>query len=132
MTPSRRWFHWVLAAQGVYYLTTALLPVLHFDTFRALVALPINEFQAWAFAALAIPLGMALAAAGIRRTHTFFAARLGAGAALCLAFTEVVWLPRYDGLGALWLDLPVELAFAIALGIVALRPQSLDAADTEH
>ncbi|MGH7544764.1 MAG: hypothetical protein ACREKI_01115, partial [Gemmatimonadota bacterium] len=114
MTPNRRWFHWVLAVQGFYYAVTALLPVIHFEHFRILVALPINEFQAWAFAALALPLGVALAAAGIRRTHTLFAARLGAGVALALAFTELVWLPRYAGRGALWLDLPVELAFAVA------------------
>jgi hypothetical protein len=107
----------------VYYAATALLPVVHFEHFRILVALPITEFQAWAFAALAIPLGVALAAAGFRATATLFAVRLGAGAALCLAVTEIVWLPRYAGRGALWLDLPVELAFAVALGFVSLRPR---------
>lgn len=128
MAPSRRWFDWVLAAQGIYYAATALWAWLAFEHFQSRVGLPINEFQVTAFAALALPLGIALAAAGLVPTATLFAVRLGAGAALGLAITELLWLPRFEARGALWLDLPVELALTLALGIVAVRPRWFDVA----
>lgn len=111
----------LLVLQGAYYALTALVALAAFDRFRALVGLPINAFQAWAFGALAIPLGLALLWAGARGTAIRFAAGLGAAVALCLAFTEAIWLPRFEGRGALWLDLPVEILFAPALGFGALR-----------
>jgi hypothetical protein len=126
----RRWFHWILAAQGIYYAATALWAWLAFEHFQRWVALPINEFQVNAFSSLALPLGVALAAAGLRPTATLFAVRLGAGTAFCLTMTELLWLPSFEGLGALWLDLAAEIAFTLALGVVALRPRSFDVGGT--
>lgn len=132
MASNRHWFHWVLAAQGIYYAATALWAWLAFESFQRRVALPINEFQVAAFSSLAIPLGIALAIAGLRPTATLFAVRLGAGTAFFLTMTELLWLPGFEGLGALWLDLAVESTFTIALGIVALRPRSFDVAGSER
>lgn len=117
----------ILVVQGIYYAATGLWAAIAFDPFRAAVGLPINHFQAAAFAALAVPLGAALALAGLRDgSTTRFAGRLGAAVAACLALTELIWLPRFGGVGALWLDLPIELAFALLLGWLTLRPRAFD------
>lgn len=110
--------------QGAYYALTASAALAAFDRFTALVDLPINAFQAWAFGALAIPLGAALFWAGARDIATRFAAGLGAAVALGLALVEAIWLPRFPSRGALWLDLPVEILFAAALGVALWRSRA--------
>ena len=113
-TAARAW----LWAQASYYAVTGAWAVAAFPHFRAFVSLPVNAFQATAFAAVLLPVAAALAVAAARGAPLRYAAGLGAGVALGLAATEAAWLPRFAGT-RLWLDLPVELLFAAALGRAA-------------
>lgn len=113
-----------MAAQGIYYLLTGAWPFLHFSSFRHIVNLPINAFQAHAFAALILVIGGCLLEAARREGPAAYPTMLGAAVAVAIALVEVVWLPRFGGFSALWLDLPVEVAFAIALAVLYPRENS--------
>lgn len=116
-----RWRRRTILVQGGYYLVTGAWPLLHFPSFARLVDLPINPFQAHAFAALVMVVGACLLEAGRRGDPGAYPTMLGAAVAVAIALVEIVWLPRFGGLSGLWLDLPVEVAFALALGLLYPR-----------
>ena len=114
---------WVVIALGAYYVVTGLWAIIHFPSFARAVGLTINPFQAQAFAALILVVGANLLDAARRGAPGHFPTLLGATVAASIALVELIWLPRLEPAGALWLDLVVELAFAILLVVLYPRAQ---------
>ena len=119
-----RWRRWALGGQGVYYVATGLWPLLHFDSFADVVAFQVNPFQAQAFAAVIIVVGLALLEAARREPPGPFPTLLGIAVAGAISVVSLTWLPRLGAASGLWADLAVEVAFAVALGVLYPRAQA--------
>jgi hypothetical protein len=119
--PRDLWRRRILLGQGLYYVLTGAWPLLHFDSFADAVGLPINAFQAHAFAALILVVGGCLIEAARRAPVGRHPVLLGASVAGAIALVEVVWLPRFGTFTALWLDLPVEVALTVTLAVLYPR-----------
>lgn len=117
-----RWRRRVLIAQGVYYVLSALWPVLHFSSFARAVALTLQPFQAHAFAAVIAVVGGALVEAARREPPGPYPTTLGAAFAAAIAFVSLLWLPRLGAASVLLVDLIIQLAFATAL--ILLYPRA--------
>ncbi len=114
---------WVLAALGGYYILFGAWPLFHFDSFAALVALPIHPFQAHTLGAVTVVLGACFIEAARREWPGPFPTLVGIATASAIAFTELVWLPQLRLLSALWIDLTVQLAAVVALLLLYPRNQ---------
>ena len=118
-----RWRRRVLVMQGGYYLLTGLWPLIHFGSFADAVALVINPFQAQVFGAVIAVVGGSLIEAARRGPPAAATTALGITVAGAIALVGLLWLPRQAASSALWLDLAVEVAFAVVL--VLLYPKAL-------
>lgn len=117
-----RWRRRLLAGQGIYYLLTGLWPLVHFASFADAVALQITPFQAQAFGAVIAVVGGSLIDSVRRGPPGPQPTALGVAVAGAIALVSLLWLPRLAGWSALWLDLTIEVAIALAL--VLLYPRS--------
>ncbi len=117
-----RWRRSTLIAQGLYYLAVGLWPLLHFSSYARAVALPLQPFQVQTFAAVLIVVGGSLIEAARREPPGPFPTLLGAAVAGAIALVSLFWLPRLGGMSWLWLDLLVEVAFAVTLLLLFPRP----------
>ncbi len=122
--PRDRVRRWLLIAQGSYYLLTGLWPLVHFASFAQAVALRINAFQAQSFGAVLIVIGACLIEAARRGPPDAFATLLGAAVAAAIAVVDLVWLPRLGVSSGLWIDLLIEVAFALVLILLYPRYQA--------
>lgn len=120
-----RWRRRILAGQGAYYMVTGAWPLIHFPSFAHFINLPVNPFQADAFAALVVVVGGTLLEAARREAVGALATLLGLAVAAAIALVEAVWLPRFGVLTPLWIDLGLQVAFALSLGI--FYPREMEA-----
>ena len=124
-TRDRRRRH-ILAAQGAYYMLIGAWPLIHFPSFARFVGLPVNPFQAHAFGALLVVVGGVLLESVRRETSEALATLLGLAAAAAIALVEAMWLPRFGIMTPLWIDLGVQVALALTLGL--FYPREITAA----
>ncbi len=118
-----RWRRRVIAAQGIYYLLTGIWPLAHFPSFAGAVGLQINAFQAQSFGAVIAVVGATLAEASRKEPPGAYPTALGIAVAGAVALVSLVWLPRTGAGSALWVDLTIEVAFAVALVVLYPRTQ---------
>lgn len=118
-----RWRRRVLAAQGIYYLGTGLWPLVHLDSFAAVVALQVNPFQAQLFGAVLAVLGSSLLESVRRGPPAAYPTALGIAVAGAIVLVSLLWLPRQPTVSGLWLDVAVEVAIAVALVVLYPRVQ---------
>jgi hypothetical protein len=119
-----RWRRWLLSGQGAYYVLTGVWPLVHFPSFADAVALRINPFQAQSFAAVIIVVGGSLIEAARREPPGPFPTMLGAATAAAIALISLWWLPRLGTASILWIDVLVEVAFAVFLVLLYPRAQA--------
>lgn len=115
----------IAAAQGLFYVATGVWPLISRRTFERVTG-PKTDF--WLVNTVGVLVGVAggvlLSAAARRRVGPEIAA-LGAGSALGLAAIDVVYAAR-GVIGKVYLlDAGVELGFAGAWAVTALRPRAL-------
>ncbi len=119
-----RWRRRVMIAQGIYYVASGLWPLVHFASFADRVAVQINPFQAQTFGAVLVVLGASLIEAARREPPGPYPTLLGAAVAAAIALTGLWWLPRLGTASVLWIDLVLEVAFAVALILLYPRAQT--------
>ncbi len=119
-----RWRRRVLAAQGIYYLAIGLWPLVHFDSFAAVIALQVIPFQAQALGAVLAVVGASLLEAVRRGPPPAYPTALGIGVAGAVALVSLLWLPRQPAFSGLWLDVAVEVAIGFALVVTYPRSQN--------
>lgn len=112
-----RWRRRVILLQGAYYVLTGIWPLAHFSSFSRAVALSVNPFQAQAFGAVLVVLGAHLLEAGRREPPGASTTLLAIAVAGAISVINMIWLPRLGAASALWGDLLVEVAIAVALVI---------------
>jgi uncharacterized membrane protein len=108
-----RWRRRVLAGQGLYYVLIGLWPLVHFASFAGAVAVRVNPFQAHAFLE-----------AVRREPPDAYPTLVGIVVAAAIALISLWWLPRLAVASALWIDLVIEVAFALALVLLYPRSQT--------
>ena len=108
-------------AQGAYFIATGLWPLVHFSSFAIVTN---TEGPAWAFRAIGLLIaciGLALLSAARVREFGAAICHLGALSAMALAWIDVELL-RQGVIGSLnELDVPVQLAFALAWLVLASK-----------
>jgi peptidoglycan/LPS O-acetylase OafA/YrhL len=119
-----RWRRRVLVVQGCYYLLTGIWPLVHFNSFADAVALAINPFQAQVFGAVIAVVGGSLIEAGRRGPPAAATTALGIAVAGAIAMVSLLWLPRQSATSALWIDLAIEIVFAVVLVLLYPKAQS--------
>jgi hypothetical protein len=119
-----RWRRRVLAGQGLYYVLIGLWPLIHFASFADAVALRVNPFQAHAFGAVLVVLGGSFLEAVRREPPDAYPTLVGVVVAAAIALVSLWWLPRLAVASALWVDLVIEVAFALALVLLYPRSQT--------
>lgn len=119
-----RWRRLLLAVQGGYYVLSGLWPLVHFRSYADAVALRVNPFQAQAFGAVIIVVGGTLIEATRKEPPGPFPTMLGAATAGALTLISLWWLPRLGTISILWLDVLVEVAFAVLLVLLYPRAQA--------
>lgn len=124
MERRNRWRRLAITAQGLYYILTGLWPLAHFSSFSRAVALPVNPYQAQVLGAILVVVGAHFMEAGRRDAPGSSATLLGIAVAGAIAVVDMVWLPRLGSVSALWIDLVVEVAIAVALVVFYPRLQT--------
>lgn len=115
-----RLLRFVCGLQGLYYLITGLWPLLHrFTPIRALFSatnLTGTTYPITMLLALTALIGVLLIVAAIRPRPD--GSMIGLGAGTALAFFVLEWRFRGSLRRAVYVDLVVELAFALALLVI--------------
>jgi hypothetical protein len=119
-----RWRRRVVLAQGAYYLLVGIWPLVHFPSYTEVVAFALNPFQAQAFGAVIAVLGGSLLEAARREPPGVFTTALAIAVAGAITLVSLIWLPREPRLTGLWLDVVLEVTFAVALVVLYPRAQS--------
>jgi hypothetical protein len=118
-----RWRRRLLTAQGVYYILTGLWPLVHFSSYADAIALPLDPFRSQTLAAVMVVVGGSLIEATRRGAPGPFPTLLGAAVAGAVGIVSLWWLPRAPFTTALWVDLFLEIGFALTLVLLYPRPQ---------
>lgn len=114
----------VILVQGAYYVLSGLWPLAHFPSFSRAAGLPIHPFQAQMLGAVLVVVGAHLLETGRREPPGASATLLGIAIAGAISLIDMVWLPRLGAVTALWGDLMVQVAIAVALVVFYPRLQS--------
>jgi hypothetical protein len=115
---------WIIMGQGIYYVLLGVWPLLYFDSFASAVGLQMHPFQAQLFGAVLAVVGGALIESARREPPDTDPTLLAASVAAALALIDFVWLPRLRVISWFWVDLVVELAFAVTLIVHYPRQQA--------
>ncbi len=128
-SPARRdvWRRRIVRVQGAYYALTGLFPLVYFDGWVRVVGFPAEPFQAHLLAAVVLVVGGSLLEAARRGLPGRQATLLAAAVAGALALVELIWLPRLAPRSGLWIDLILQVAFAISLALSFPRERDVPA-----